>query len=160
MDPITQQTVLAAAGAGGGDPLYVDDVFSTYLYDGPGSSGLAVNNGIDLAGEGGLVWIKARDATEKHMLLDTERGIHNFISSNLTNSQSNSNNSITAFNSNGFTVGDNGATGNSSLDYASWAFRKAPGFFDCVTYTGMERQAKTCCPFARQCSWHDNGQVY
>ena len=50
MDPITQQTVLAAAGAaGGGDKVYVDDVFSTYLYTGTGSA-LSIDNEIDLAG--------------------------------------------------------------------------------------------------------------
>ena len=49
MDPITQQTVLAAAGAaGGGDPVYVDDVFSTYLYNGNGST-QTITNGIDLS---------------------------------------------------------------------------------------------------------------
>ena len=137
MDPITQQTVLAAAGAAGGDPVYVDDVFSTFLFEGTGAA-KTITNGIDLAGEGGLVWIKARTAgsNERNMLLDTERGIHNFISTNQTTGQSGSTNSITAFNSNGFTVDDNGATGNSSLDYVSWTFRKAPGFFDIVSYSG------------------------
>ena len=41
------------------DKLYVDDVFSTYLYTGNGST-QTINNGIDLAGKGGLVWIKNR----------------------------------------------------------------------------------------------------
>ena len=44
----------------GGDILYVDDVFSAYLYTGNGST-QTINNGIDLAGEGGLVWIKSRN---------------------------------------------------------------------------------------------------
>ena len=63
MDPITQQAVLATAGAGGGDPVYVDEVFSTYLYTGTGAAQPAVQtiaNGLDLSGEGGLTWIKGR----------------------------------------------------------------------------------------------------
>ena len=48
--------VLAAAGVGG-DKLYVDDVVSSYLYTGNGST-QTITNGIDLAGEGGLVWLK------------------------------------------------------------------------------------------------------
>jgi hypothetical protein len=58
MSNAANKLLLAAAGNAGGDPVYVDDVFSTYLYDGTGSS-LEINNGMDLSGEGGLVWIKA-----------------------------------------------------------------------------------------------------
>jgi len=54
----------AAAGtsAASGGATYVEDVFSTHLYTGNGSDGKAINNGIDLDGEGGLVWIKGRAA--------------------------------------------------------------------------------------------------
>ena len=45
-----QQGAAGNAGAG----VYVDDVFSTYLYDGTGSA-QTITNGIDLDGEGGLV---------------------------------------------------------------------------------------------------------
>jgi hypothetical protein len=44
--------------AGNQKPL-IEDVFSTYLYTGNGST-QTITNGIDLAGEGGLVWSKAR----------------------------------------------------------------------------------------------------
>ena len=64
--------VLAGAGATS-DPVYVDDVFSTFLYDGTGSSQTITNN-IDLSGEGGLVWIKDRDTGSKHIWTDTVRG--------------------------------------------------------------------------------------
>ena len=70
MDPITQQTVLAAAGAAKGDPLYVDDVYSTFLYTGNSSTNV-INNGIDLAGEGGFVWTKQRNGARYHHTLDT-----------------------------------------------------------------------------------------
>ena len=46
MDPITQQLLLGAAGAAGEDKVYVDDVFSTFVYDG-NSSTQVINNGID-----------------------------------------------------------------------------------------------------------------
>ena len=44
----------AAAGNAGGAALNVEDVFSTYLYTGNGST-QTITNGIDLDGEGGLV---------------------------------------------------------------------------------------------------------
>ena len=38
MDPIARMVAAGAAGAaGGGDPTYVDDVFSTALYTGNGN---------------------------------------------------------------------------------------------------------------------------
>ena len=53
--------------------VYVDDVFSIYLYEGDATFGRRITNGIDLAGEGGLVWIKERTVTQNHMLIDTVR---------------------------------------------------------------------------------------
>ena len=48
MDPITRQAVLAAAaGSSAADSAtYVDDVFSTYLYDGTGAA-QTITNGIE-----------------------------------------------------------------------------------------------------------------
>ena len=66
--------IQAAAGAAAGGPTYVEDVFSTFLYEGTASS-MSVNNGIDLAGEGGLVWIKNRSTSADHHLGDTARGV-------------------------------------------------------------------------------------
>ena len=63
---------LTAAAGNAGESLYVEDVFSTYLYTGTGSA-QTITNGIDLAGEGGLVWIKKRgSAALKHLLYDTK----------------------------------------------------------------------------------------
>ena len=45
--PSKKRSLLAAAGNAGSDPLYVEDVFSTYLYTGT-SSALVINNGIAL----------------------------------------------------------------------------------------------------------------
>lgn len=120
----------------GGDKLYVDDMFSTYLYTGNGST-QTINNGIDLAGEGGLVWTKARTAGGyNHNLQDTARGAGCYFSTDLTSAQQYIAQGITAFNNNGYSLG-NSAVGNSNtVGYASWTFRKAPKFFDVVTYTG------------------------
>ena len=43
----------------GNVPTDVADVFSIYLYEGTGSA-QTITNGVDLSGEGGLVWIKNR----------------------------------------------------------------------------------------------------
>ena len=59
------KALTAAAGNAGGTLGYVEDVFSTYLVTGTGTAP-AVNNGIDLSGEGGLVWLKKRSAAGSH----------------------------------------------------------------------------------------------
>ena len=134
MDPITQQGIAGAAGAGG-DPVYLDDIFSTFLYDGTGST-QSINNGIDLSGEGGMVWLKRRDDSTTHQLYDTERGTTKSWNSNGSSAETTRPGGVTAFNSNGFTVGNYTDENGSGADLCSWTFRKAPGFFDIVTYTG------------------------
>ena len=51
---MTLAKALQAAAGNAGEATYVDDVFSTWLYTGNGST-QTITNGIDLAGEGGLV---------------------------------------------------------------------------------------------------------
>jgi hypothetical protein len=60
----------------------------------------------------------------------------NRIRSNLTSAEAASNNSLSAFNSDGFTLGETSGTNNNGDSYASWSFRKAEKFFDVVTWTG------------------------
>jgi hypothetical protein len=114
--------------------LYVEDVFSTWLYTGTGAA-QTITNGIDLAGKGGLVWIKERSAGS-NFLFDTLRGVNIEINSDTTNANTTLANSLTAFNSNGFSISGALGVGQSSATYASWTFREAPKFFDVVTYTG------------------------
>jgi hypothetical protein len=120
-------------GAAADDKLFVEDVFSTYLYTGNGST-QTITNGIDLAGKGGLVWLKDRvDGASFHALYDTARGVSNRLSTNATNAQAFVP-GVNAFNSNGFGLG---TTYNANgIPFASWTFRKAPKFFDVVTWTG------------------------
>lgn len=117
---------------------YVDDLFSTFLYEGTNSA-KTITNGIDLAGEGGLVWIKSRSQARTHCLWDTERGIRKNLRAdeNSFESDSGTQYGVQSFNSDGFTLSENWSGENESgAETCSWTFRKARGFFDVVTYTG------------------------
>ena len=159
MDPIARMVAAGAAGAAGGDATYVDDVFSTYVYVGNGGT-QTITNDIDLSGEGGLVWIKNRSNTTgvSHVLFDTERGASTGTSDTQNKALASNINSaegigsliagISSFNSDGFTLDGSqvnpfNANGPSTEDYVSWTFRKAPGFFDVVTYTGNGTAGRT-----------------
>lgn len=146
---ISTKLLKAAAGQAGAG-LDIDEVFNTHLYDGDGTDDRAIDNGIDLSGEGGLVWIKNRDYAFDHLLGDTERGITKGIRSNNNNAENNFSDRIKTVTSTGFTIGtadeinssNTGYTG-STMSYVAWTFRKAPKFFDIVTYTGNGTAGRT-----------------
>jgi len=132
-----KRSMMAAAGNAGGDNLYVEDVFSTYLYAGNSTAGRVIVNDIDLSGEGGLAWIKDRTLGDSNSLFTTDRGANKTLLTDTSGAEDTVGTDVfQAFNSNGFTVGSHGRTNENNRDYASWTFRKAPGFFDVVTYTG------------------------
>ena len=133
-------------GFGGGVaavPTYIEDVFSTYLYTGDGSSAQNINNGIDLSGKGGMVWVKSRSNATTNVIVDTSRFVSSSniqcIFSDSTSAASASANEFGSFNSNGFSIPYNttaGWTNFGTRTFVSWTFRKQPKFFDVVTYTG------------------------
>ena len=123
---------------GSGKPIEnISDAFSTYLYRGTGAA-QDIENGVDLDGGDGMVWIKNRSAARDHSLYDTERGAGQRLRSNGTEQSNSYPDTLSSFNSDGFSLGADGSqfVNNSGEDYASWTFRKAPKFFDVVTYTG------------------------
>lgn len=130
MSGISKKMLQAAAGAQGG--LSIEDVFSTDVFTPNTAGDFPISNGIDLAGEGGLVWMKERGGILQHLWHDTARGVSGGrLCSNLTNGEALANVFLGAFNSDGFTPKDL-----QSKSMVSWTFRKAPSFFDIVTYTG------------------------
>ena len=56
---LDQQQQAQKAGTWPSPPIFIEDIFSTYLVTGDGSAP-AVNNGIDVSGKGGLVWIELK----------------------------------------------------------------------------------------------------
>jgi hypothetical protein len=122
-----------AAGNSADATLYVDDVFSTYLYTGNGST-QTITNGIDLAGKGGMVWLKSRSAVgQDNFLANTISGATKFLVSNTDDPESTSANTVSAFNSTGFSIGS--IVNTNAATYASWTFREAAKFFDVQTVT-------------------------
>jgi hypothetical protein len=130
------------------DKLFVEDVFSTTLYSGTGSF-RGINVGIsNFAVAGGMVWMKSRNSgtfgNEIHRLYDTARagsgGGGTLVCSPSLQSNSadlNFSGSSVTFYSTGTTITVGGGNpNNSDYNYVSWTFRKAPNFFDVVTWTG------------------------
>lgn len=118
-----------------GGALRPQDVFAATLYASTGGS-VTVNNGVNLAGDGGLLWTKIRsgpNSTDGHRLNDSARGWANQLQSNTTDTQA-AGYSITP-SATGFIDGRGFEAGN---NIASWSFRRAAKFFDIVTWTGND----------------------
>ena len=121
----------AAGGAGGSEKMYVEDVFSTHLFTGNGST-QTITNGIDMT-EGGLYWVKQRSDTGTHWLWDSARGATKSLATDDTAAQAEWGANGPVFNNGSIT--DRFGWG-SGYTQATWTFRKQPKFFDVVTYTG------------------------
>lgn len=129
-------------GSSASAPIYVDDVFSAYLYMGNNSI-QTYTHGVDLATYGGMYWIKARGAAGNtgHALWDSKRNGNDaqafgaYLATDTTAAQvlyytANK----PALSANQFNVPSWLSTENAV--YVSYSFRKAPKFFDVVTWTG------------------------
>jgi len=134
---LNSKALAASASVSAPSAVYVEDVFSTFLYTG-NSSTQTITNGIDLSGNGGLVWIKNRNAQTNNILVDNSRPLNSYLASNLTNGNISPGWPAFVFNNNGFNLpsGSNSEVNTTAGNYCSWTFRKAAKFFDVVTYTG------------------------
>ena len=137
-------------GVGAKKKTYMDDVFSTYVYRG-NSTTRSINTGLDMS-EGGITWIKSRTHGLTGNIFSSDlvngSGVYGKLSPSssaaLDSSNSGTATNLSGFTSTGFSLGQDTANGQTNLatyqgsdvDYASWSFRKAPGFFDVVTWTG------------------------
>ena len=134
----TANKLFQAASGVAADSVFVEDVFSTNLYQGDGGTGQTITNGIDLSGEGGMVWFKSRTTTNAHNIYDTARGNGKLLYANTAEPQyTNATNPWTP-SSTGFNTGDDfgGSENQSGADTVAWTWRKQEKFFDIQTWTG------------------------
>jgi hypothetical protein len=79
-----------------------------------------------------FVWIKERSATSDHGLFDSVRGVGKSLKSNTTASEQTQTDSLTSFDSNGFSLGDNTEAGpninyTSGSNYVAWCWDAGTG---------------------------------
>ena len=129
------QQMLLGAGAKA-DPVYIDDFFNTYAYEGNGST-QTITTGLDMAGEGGMVWFKTREdaVSNRPHLFDSIRGT-NSLGTPTTGQEDDQGAGCYSFSSTGLNLGNNSSINGSGVDMLSMSFRKAKKFFDVVQYTG------------------------
>jgi hypothetical protein len=94
--------------------------FNTITYTGDGTTGRDIT-GLEFSPD--LVWIKDRTATYGHVLYDTIRGATVRLSSSSTGADITQSNSLTAFNSDGFSIDDWLAVNTNTNSYVAWNWR-------------------------------------
>ena len=90
--------------------------FNTKLYTGNGGTNAITGVGF----QPDKVLIKERNGTNNHEINDAIRGVNYQLYPNLANAQTNAANHLTAFGTDGFTVGSDGALNTNSNTYVSW----------------------------------------
>jgi len=93
--------------------------FNPVLYTGSGSS-LSVT-GVGFQPD--WTWIKLRSAVADHALYDVVRGVQKQLESNNTSAETTETNGLTAFGSDGFTVGTLGQVNGSGSTYVAWNWK-------------------------------------
>ena len=94
--------------------------FNTVLYTGNGASTRTVT-GVGFKPD--LVWAKKRSAVGSHNWMDAIRTANNYIQSDTTAAASNDATKLKSFDSNGFTVGDDGSINSNNATFASWNWK-------------------------------------
>jgi len=116
----------------------IDDpstVFQTTLYTGNGGTQTITNGGnSDLQAD--WLWIKGRSLGEGHTHQTSTLGVTKHLHTNNNDALVTDTGIVTAFNSDGFALGNEGDVNGNSETFVAWQWKKVAGFFDIVTYTG------------------------
>jgi hypothetical protein len=107
------------------------DYFETVLWS-------SVDTSIDtLDFQPDWVWIKSRTNADTQVLFDSVRGAGERLSSSSAGAESTKTDELTAFNSDGFTLGTGSNVNRASNNNVAWSWKEtADAGFDIVSYTG------------------------
>ena len=116
--PLATQNLTAPTIADG------SQYFNTVLYTGNGTAIGSGGNAITGVGfQPDFVWIKGRDTTFSHQLYDVIRGPEKPLNSNNTGAEGSNTEVLTAFTSDGFTVGSNSGVNQNTKTYVGWCWK-------------------------------------
>ena len=99
-------------------------VMDATLYTGNGSTNTITNS----AGfKPDFVWVKSRSAATDHKLTDSVRGVQKGLISDTTGAETTDTNGLTAFNSNGWSLGSDTVYNNNTATYVGWQWQAGQG---------------------------------
>ena len=110
------------------------DYFNTKIYAPDGSSSFAVT-GVGFQPD--WVWLKSRNYAEDHQLNDSVRGATKGLQSNSARTETSQSNGLTAFGSDGFTVGNLSDYNYNGDSIVSWNWKAGTAFTNDASSTGI-----------------------
>ena len=110
--------------------------FQAKTYTGNGSTQSITLNGLNNM-QPDWVWIKQRDETRGHNIQDSVRGATKYIDSRSTGAEATVANTLTAFDSNGFSLGSYDDVNKSSQTYVAWNWKAGTSFTNDASSTGI-----------------------
>ena len=128
--------------------------FQTLLYTGDDNNNRALTNTGNSDLQPDWVWIKNRTgATKSHQLVDSSRGVNQYISTDGNNEESTHTNRLDSFDSDGFTTDNHSSVNESSRTYVAWQWKANGGtesgsFSEAGTNPAVSFQANTTAGFS------------
>jgi hypothetical protein len=101
--------------------------FQTLLYTGDGSASQAQTNTGNSDLQPDWIWVKKRNDVRNTSNTDSSRGFNKRVETQTTSAESTTTTDVISAQSNGFTVGNNGSTGNNGDTYAAWQWKANGG---------------------------------
>ena len=97
--------------------------FTTTLYTGNASTNAITNSANAGDFQPDWVWLKSRNSGTHHRLYDSSRGALKNILSSAANTEATTANSLTSFDSNGFTLGSDDNSNQNTKTFVAWIDR-------------------------------------
>jgi len=107
--------------------------FNTVLYTGNASTQSIT--GVNFSPS--FVWIKSRNDTNSHYLFDVIRGVHEPLIADATTAEVADTNTVTSFDSDGFSIGNNTGINGSSDTEVAWNWKAGTSFTNDASSTGV-----------------------
>jgi len=107
--------------------------FNTVLYTGNASTQSITGVGFSPS----FVWIKSRNDTNEHYLFDIIRGVHEPLIASANTAETTDTNTVTSFDSDGFSIGNNTGINGSSDTECSWNWKAGTSFTNDASATGV-----------------------
>jgi len=101
--------------------------FHTQLFTGTGSSQAFTNDANAGNFQPDWLWIKQRNDSTDHGIFDSSRGVKKNLKSNGTDAESTENGAVTAFGTDGFTVGNSGDYNGDGDGHVAWQWKANGG---------------------------------
>ena len=103
-------------------PTIIDGstAFNTTLWAGNGVTGRAITG---VGHQPDFLWVKGRNLAISHYLQDSVRGATKYLYSDGTNAEGSTDDTVDSFDSDGFTLGNDGGTNASGYNYVGWSWK-------------------------------------